>query len=165
VPASDGRSTDSAGVNEAYARPAIGCRVPTIACKLTSNQYGRGRNHNPRTNAAKHENSRRSFSTPVMAASPKMRASHVGVSSPGDRSALPYRGRKVAGFSYSNTGAPILTGRRGALGSAPFSTSSRTQRELAFFVAGDDPAESKVLRERRMTRSATYPASQKIGLD
>jgi hypothetical protein len=59
----------------------------------------------PVTNAAKHENSRRSFSTPVMTASPKMRASHVGVSSPGDRNALPYRGRKVASFSYSNTGA------------------------------------------------------------
>jgi hypothetical protein len=135
--------------------PVSSHQISTVAAAITT----------PVTNAAKHENSRRSFSTPVMAASPKMRASHVGVSSPGDRSALPYRGRKVAGFSYSNTGAPILTGRRGALGSAPFSTSSRTQRELAFFVAGDDPAESKVLRERRMTRSATYPASQKIGLD
>src|SRR6266513_719052 len=54
----------------------------------------------PVTNAAKHENSRRSFSTPVMAASP-MRASHVGVSSPEGSSALLYRGGNVTSRSAS----------------------------------------------------------------
>src|SRR5438128_11169112 len=58
----------------------------------------------PVTNAAKHENSSRSFSTPVMAASPR-RASHVGVSSPEGSSALLYCGGNVtsrsASYSYA----------------------------------------------------------------
>jgi hypothetical protein len=56
-------------------------QISMVAAAITS----------PVTNAAKPENSRRSFSTPVMAASP-MRASDVGVSSPEGSSALLYRG-------------------------------------------------------------------------
>jgi hypothetical protein len=75
-------------------RPASGCRVPPIACSSHQISMVAAAITTPVTNAAKQENSRRSFSTPVMAASP-MRASHVGVSSPEGSSALLYRGGKV----------------------------------------------------------------------
>src|SRR5437867_1298366 len=92
----------------------LAARVPTIACKLTSNQYGRG---------------------------------CLG----GERGAQSVR---------------LLFQR---LEQEPASTPKidvvRCLRAMiALFVAGDDP-ESKVPRKRRMTRSATYPASQENGLD
>jgi hypothetical protein len=65
------RSADfKLGQQVAAESPAIACsshQISMVAAAITT----------PVTNAAKHENSRRSFSTPVMAASP-MRASHVG---------------------------------------------------------------------------------------
>src|SRR5262249_34983658 len=75
-------------------RPASGCRVPPIACSSHQISMVAAAITTPVANAGKHENSRRSFSTPVMAASP-MRASHVGVSSPEGSSALLYRVGKV----------------------------------------------------------------------
>ena len=86
------------------ARPASGCRVPS-ACNSHQISMVAAAITTPVTNAAKHENSRRSFSTPVMAASP-MRASHVGVSSPEGSSALLYRGGKVTSRSAKHERAP-----------------------------------------------------------
>ena len=88
------RSADfKLGQQVAAESPAIACsshQISMVAAAITT----------PVTNAAKHENSRRSFSTPVMAASP-MRASHVGVSSPEGSSALLYRGGNVTSRTAS----------------------------------------------------------------
>jgi hypothetical protein len=93
------RSADfKLGQQVAAESPAIACsshQISMVAAAITT----------PVTSAAKHENSRRSFSTPVMAASP-MRASHVGVSSPEGSSALLYRGGKVTSRSAKHERAP-----------------------------------------------------------
>jgi hypothetical protein len=93
------RSADfKLGQQVADESPAIACsshQISMVAAAITT----------PVTSAAKHENSRRSFSTPVMAASP-MRASHVGVSSPEGSSALLYRGGKVTSRSAKHERAP-----------------------------------------------------------
>ncbi len=137
------RSADfKLGQQVAAESPAIACsshQISMVAAAITT----------PVTNAAKHENSRRSFSTPVMAASPKMRASPVGVSSPRRPQRTPVPWQKngetsvtvILEYWRANTGAPSrnrlifprLPRRRAwrPVGSAPFSTSSRTQREPA----------------------------------
>ncbi len=105
----------------------------------------------PVTNAAKHENSRRSFSTPVMAASP-MRASHVGVSSPEGSSALLYRGGNVTSRSASYAEQSWREERLSPL-RTPDERAGSGLHQRSWRGAGPRPRSKRYNRRRSFTRS------------